>query len=206
MIDDLQWNELKRQVEELMDWKTHHQGIDIGVSSVAFPHPAQPYVPTASSSWVDLTDGGTTTLHSHTGAAMKKITGSGYQVMPAAATGIDPAVSGGAAWSNGAWSEVVASTSEADYILGFTWMNPAATIEAEICLGIGAAGAETEIAYWPIQGNANTIEALNPVMIPFPIPIATTTRVAVRVRCSSTVVVPSDIRFIYCKQSDLVDL
>lgn len=140
-----------------------------------------------------------------------KVQGSGYQVMPTAAVGINP-VNSGVSWTNGAWSQVIASTSEADYIIGFTWepsTHGTAAWSAEVAIGTGGAGSETEVSYWPVVWNgiaADTAVALaqTPVLLPFPILVATATRVATRVRSSSTTLQPRNIRLIYAAQADLV--
>lgn len=151
------------------------------------------------------------------GSGMNKLTGSGSLVMPAAATGIDPANSG-VAWSNGAWSQVVASTSEADSIIGiiYGWDSQANSdnTEAEIEIGTGGAGSEVAVGYIPATkqailaggaggSNANSGDQ-RPVFFPAPIEIPASTRVAVRVRSSSTTREPANIRLIYAKASELV--
>lgn len=151
------------------------------------------------------------------GSGMNKLTGSGSLVMPAAATGIDPANSG-VAWSNGAWSQVVASTSEADSIIGiiYGWDSQAdsGNTEAEIEIGTGGAGSEVAVGYIPATkqeilaggaggSNANSGDQ-RPVFFPAPIEIPASTRVAVRVRSSSTTREPANIRLIYAKASELV--
>lgn len=149
---------------------------------------------------------------------MNKVTGSGYQVMPAAATGIDPANSG-SAWTSGAWSQLLASTSEADSIIGiiYGWddMVNNTLVEAEIEIGTGAAASEVAVGMVPaykqqaiadLTGGVNTDNSLDqrPVFLPAPIEIAASTRVAVRVRSSSTTLEPANIRLIYAKASELV--
>ena len=153
------------------------------------------------------------------GAGMNKVTGSGYLVMPSAATGIDPANSG-SAWTDGAWSQVVASTAEDDSIIGIihSWddMVNAANVESEIDIGTGGAGSEVAVATVPammqqhvgsggfsstnVQGNGDLVTKF----FPAPIEIASGTRVAVRVRSSSTTKEPANIRLVYVKKAELV--
>lgn len=152
------------------------------------------------------------------GAGMNKVTGSGYLVMPAAATGISPA-NAGVAWNNGAWSQVVASTSEDDSIVGiiYGWDSLLGTtrVEAEIDIGTGGAGSETAVSTIPAirqQSVSGGLSASNVtgasdermVMFPAPIEVASGTRVAVRVRSGDTGLEPSNIRLIYAKKAELV--
>lgn len=149
---------------------------------------------------------------------MNKVTGSGYLVMPAAATGIDPA-NAGTAWNNGAWSEVVSSTSEARSVIGiiYGWdaQDNNTLVAAEIDIGTGGSGSETAVTTVPAhkQRSVNgpyggaVIDGSDdhrPVFFPASIEIASGTRVAVRVRSSDTGREPADIRLIYVKGTELV--
>jgi len=164
----------------------------------------------ASSRWRALSSPG--------GAGMNKVTGSGYLVMPAAATGIDPA-NAGTAWNNGAWSEVVSSTSEARSVIGiiYGWdaQDNNTLVAAEIDIGTGGSGSETAVTTVPAHkqrsvnglGGAAVIDGSDdhrPVFFPASIEIASGTRVAVRVRSSDTGREPADIRLIYVKGTELV--
>lgn len=152
----------------------------------------------ASARWRLLTPGG---------AGMNKVTGSGYLVMPAAAAGIDPANSG-VAWTSGAWSQVLASTSEDDSIIGYlAGSGTAAFWEGEIDIGTGGAGSEVVVATIPVEFAWTTnvgYSVVLPAFLPSPIEIPSGTRVAVRVRSSSTTGRPADIKLIYVKKAELV--
>lgn len=152
----------------------------------------------ASSRWRLLTPGG---------AGMNKVTGSGYLVMPAAAGGIDPANSG-VAWTSGAWSQVVASTSEDDSIIGYMAATALGIFwEGEIDIGTGGAGSEVVVATIPVENLYTSNVGYNtvlPAFLPAPIEIPTGTRVAVRVRSSSTTGRPADIKLVYVKKTELV--
>lgn len=149
------------------------------------------------------------------GAGMNKVTGSGYLVMPSAATGIDPANSG-SAWTNGAWSQLLASTAEADSIIGIiaSWntLETSTFAEADVDIGTGGAGSETVVSTvplirHPIESGVGTMSpaiAINFIMLPAPIEVATSTRIAVRVRSSVTTGEPANIRLIYAKAAELV--
>lgn len=144
------------------------------------------------------------TVQITTGGGGMKVSGSGYQVMPSAAAGIDPAVHA-TAWTSGTYSEVLASTSEADYILGVTYNPVNGSTEGEIDIATGGAGAETVVSTISgAQGGAFNAVA---VMLPYPIAVATSTRVAVRQRSSANASSHfQNVKLIYCKQSDLVSL
>ena len=149
-------------------------------------------------------------------SGMNKVTGSGYLVHPAAASGIDPANSG-VAWTNGAWSEVVASTAQAQSIVGmmFGWDSLLSNtlVEAEIDIGTGAAASEVAVATIPAlrqpdrSGGGtepNGAAEILPFFFPAPIEVASGVRVSVRLRSSSTTLEPDNIRLIYAKASELV--
>lgn len=150
------------------------------------------------------------TVNSNTGSlkGQRKLQGSGALVMPAAAAGINPANSGGA-WTSGAYSQVLASTSEADWITGAVFTCDAASsglVELEVDIATGGAGSETVIstvAAVHFDGNSGAAPMFL-VPLPAPVAVATSTRVAVRMRSSSTTRVVKGLKLLYCKQSDLV--
>ena len=142
------------------------------------------------------------------GGAMK-VSGSGYLVYPSAAAGIDPANSG-SAWTSGSYSEVVASTAQANYIVGMAFTvqaTNAGVIEGEIDIATGGAGAETVVSTypWAVDMVDSSGFGFN-VTFPHAIAIATTTRIAVRQRSSSTTIEAHNVKLIYVKQSELVAL
>ncbi len=138
------------------------------------------------------------------GGAMK-VQNDGYEVYPAAAAGVDPASSGGT-WTNGAWSQVVASTGSAIYVVGFTVGGAAnAAGEFEMDIGTGAAAAEAvkaTTASW--MDSAILMDFVT--MLPYPIAVASGTRIAVRQRSSSTVARVVNVKLIYVEQANLVSL
>lgn len=118
-----------------------------------------------------------------------------YKVVPAAAAGISRASSGGAAWSNSAYTQVVAaSVITSDFwICGgiFVPHTPVAaadiTYETEIDLAVGGAGAEVVIATFPMAMRVDTL--VGPVVtayVPLPNPkfVVANSRLAVRIRQS----------------------
>lgn len=115
-----------------------------------------------------------------------------YKVAPDGAAGISRATSGGA-WTNSAWTEVIAASSITStfYVTGVTWMwwTPLAatdtTYEIELAFGTGAGGSETEVLVVPASVRSDTAVGMMPsnfVPIVEPKEIAANARVAVRVR------------------------
>lgn len=138
------------------------------------------------------------------------VSNEGYEIYPAAASGIDPA-NNGSAWASGAWSEVVASTAQADYIVGLLWDADGDAFEGEIDIGTGGAGSEAVKSTIPCISTADGSAGAGgrgrgPFFLPFPIAVPTSTRIAVRVRSSSTSIGPRNIRLIYVRQASLVSL
>lgn len=143
----------------------------------------------------------------------KKVQGTGYQVYPNQATGIDPATS--SSFGAGSYSEVVpVSTLAAIYVLGF-----AATIEQvttnnspefEIDIATGAAASEVVIARLPFAGISGlagqNYAPSNMYILPFPLAVAANARIAVRARRSSTGGNVANFKLLYVLQSDLVAL
>jgi hypothetical protein len=129
-----------------------------------------------------------------------KIQGSGYLLIPAAA-GPVAVTSGAGTWTNGAYTQLLASTSEADYLLGILVYTISAN-DFELDIATGGAGSETVVSTVPGYETSNA-GYLQPVYFPYPIAVATTTRIAARARHNTA---SSDVRvkLIYCKQADLV--
>lgn len=149
---------------------------------------------------------------SHPGGRMK-VQNAGYQVYPSATSGVDPASSGGS-WTNGAWSQVVASTGEIDLIVGFTyqWLagptsGGVTTYEAEIDIGTGGAGSETVVSTMPVEVAAGA-DGAGTVYFPDVIEVAAGTRIAVRVRNDNATWdwVPGNVKLIYVQKTNLVAL
>lgn len=139
------------------------------------------------------------------GGSRFRVGGSGYQVYPSAAAGVSPS-NAGVAWANGTWSQVVASTAANIFIVGVSFGAEASSFEAEIDIGVGAAGAEVSKVTIPhtqraVSSAGFTVSQV--VMLPDPIAVASGTRIAARVRSSSTSNEPELIKVIYVNQSDM---
>lgn len=132
-----------------------------------------------------------------------------YKAYPAAAAGISRASSGGAAWSNSAYTELVpASTiTSTFYIAGLTLMysnNASVDVshEVEIDIATGTGGAEVVIITVPFVFRIDSAVGHHPVIfIPFAEPreVAANTRLSVRVRQSlaTTSVTYNGIKILY---------
>ncbi|MGE4132336.1 MAG: hypothetical protein AB7F86_11910 [Bdellovibrionales bacterium] len=117
------------------------------------------------------------------------------KVMPSASAGTSVTPSG-TAWVSGAWAQVTASTANA-IVLGGISVQPPAAAEYEIDVGTGAAGFETVVAtFRDITGNANGgpyYKVLKPPLDN----IASGTRVALRIRASTTTTTAHPVKLIY---------
>lgn len=138
-----------------------------------------------------------------------KVSGSGYLVYPSAASGVDPA-NAGSAWNNGSYSEVVASTAQANYVFGLAFSVQATNtgvIEGEIDIATGAGGGEVVVSTVPYAVDLAISDGFGHiVLLPYPIAVATSTRIAVRQRASSTSIEAQNVKLMYVKQSELVAL
>lgn len=143
---------------------------------------------------------------------LKKVSGSGYLCYPSATVGVDPSLSSGA-WANNSWAEVVASTGAALYVVGikFHTESPGSSVfvsEWEMDIGTGGAGAETVVSKVPghVISYTSDRDKGGCYWLPYPIAVATSTRIAVRTRLYYSGYGPADVKLIYINQSDLVAL
>lgn len=131
----------------------------------------------------------------------KKVQGSGYLAMPANA-GVVVLSAGGSAWTKGSYSQITASTSEADYLVGIV-LSGANSADFEVDIATGGAGSEAVIStiaftkYTNVQGHV--------VSLPYPIAVGSGVRIAGRCSCSSAGL-SIYVKLLYIKQSDLVAL
>lgn len=132
---------------------------------------------------------------------MLKVSGAGYEVTPSAAAGIDLA-NAGVAWNNGAYSEMEDSTPAAVYLIGFTY-NASANQEFEVDIATGAAASETVVSTIALSPGAAVGET---AVFSAVIAVATTTRIAARMRSGSTTATIDNLKLIFVRQSNLVAL
>lgn len=118
-----------------------------------------------------------------------------YKCHPTAAAGISRASSGSTAWSNSAYTELVAvnTITSTYYIAGFTWCwhTPIAgadtTYEIEFDIATGAAASEVVIITIPSSFRADTAVGYVPsnfIAFAEPKQVAANTRLSIRVRQS----------------------
>ena len=145
-----------------------------------------------------------------------KVQNEGYEVHPVAAGGINPA-NAGSSWSNGAWSQVVASIAQDQYIVGLTWTpedNDGGAFEWELDIGVGGSGAEvvrsTISGAISKTGQDHSVGSRagggETIFLPSPLLVASGSRIAVRCRSSSTTREPASVKLIYVRQANLVPL
>lgn len=132
-----------------------------------------------------------------------------YKAHPAAAAGISRASSAGAAWSNSAYTELVAASAITAVFniaaLCLMWGNNAAvdvTHEVELDIATGAAASEVVIVTIPFVLRIDSAGGHQPspwYVLPEPRQIAANTRLSVRVRQSlaTTVITYNGIKIMY---------
>jgi hypothetical protein len=92
------------------------------------------------------------------------------------------------AWAWSAYVQVVAAATLPDpcWLVGFTYANGAVEdIDADIAIATGDAAAEADIAIIPIRSLLETsvgAGVVTPIILPYPVKIAGSPRVAVRIR------------------------
>jgi len=101
-----------------------------------------------------------------------------YDVLPDGAAAITLTAKA-AAWTYGAWVQIVASVGAADvWLVGVAMASPSNTVaDYDVDIGAGAAAAEVHLAEVPHWGGM--------IFLPFPVLVAATTRLAGRTRSSS---------------------
>lgn len=117
-----------------------------------------------------------------------KTSGVGYFLIPAGpGAGVTLTV-GGSAWTYGAWTQLIASTAAALYIIGIL-IDPATvgtSSQHQVQIGIGAANSETgvsEVKHYVGSG----VGSVGMVPFPIPIPVAASIRISARVAGEGTV-------------------
>jgi hypothetical protein len=121
-------------------------------------------------------------------------------VAPSAAAGVSVTPSG-TAWANSGWVQVIASTADA-IVLGGITVNPAAAVEYEIDVGVGAAGSEVVVT--TIRGRSTTAGAPQTIILqPLLDNIPAGSRVSVRLRKSGTNTTAWTVKLIYYNKTGL---
>lgn len=127
-----------------------------------------------------------------------KASGSGYQVVPSAASGVT--VTPGNSWANGSYAEITSGLGSAISLIVVFVESSSSNDQFEIDIATGGAGAETVIATLP--GDSVSGGFPQWMLMPFPIDIAASTRIAARARRSGTAVTLT-VKLVYVEQSDL---
>lgn len=133
----------------------------------------------------------------------KKTSGGGYFLIPAGPSD-GTSISSGAADTYGSWVQMIASTGAAILIVGIAIKASNTTVYQQLELATGAGTSESsigEIKFGGIStGGADQVE-----MFPFPIPVAASTRIAMR-SADDAGVVNQDYALLCINESDLADI
>jgi hypothetical protein len=140
-------------------------------------------------------------------ASAKKVQNDGYKLFSA---GGGVGISGGIG-AYGTYVQITASTSEADYIIGISGRLNAQTsaMTFSIVIATGAGGAEVVKTTIPMIWAWTSDVGLSPgfvVLLPFPIAVASGTRIAVACKSSPDNQSLAVVDLLYIKQADLVAL
>ena len=164
------------------------------------------FITDAHVSWIDLTDAGVTTLHSHAGVELKT-SGGGYYLIPAGPAAGTAAVDSATDNTYGSWVEMRAAAGNALFIVGVTVRantSPGTTGDyVQLDIGTGAAASETSVSELYF---ADIINGGQHIELPFPIPVAASTRIVVRVADSETVANTYEVTLQVIDQADLVSI
>ena len=113
-------------------------------------------------------------------AGMLKTSGTGFFTIPTGPS-VGTGVTSGAANTYGSYTQLIPSTSAALYVVGICIRNASSVQYAQIMLGTGGAGSETAVGEWKLFPTDATATAWGDVItLPFPIPVATATRIAAK--------------------------
>ena len=141
---------------------------------------------------------------------MKKTASGGYFLIPAGPANSTTVASSASANTYGSYVEMIASTAAAIYIVGVL-IHSVATLTfalnyCQIQIGTGAA-PETSVGEWKHGTEATgAVATLLPTVFPFPIPVATSTRIACQVADGDATARNWEVTLICINQADLVDM
>lgn len=100
-------------------------------------------------------------------------------------------------WTFGAWVQMHAGLAQAIYVFGLI-ARPYLSFPAQIQLGVGAAGSEV-----PLLNVLVGLDKHFSYVLPFPVPVAALTRVAVRAADELASPEAVDMKLLYVNQADL---
>ena len=134
-----------------------------------------------------------------------KTSGGGYYTLPAMPSAGITVTSSASANTYGSWVEFRSASGNALYIVGIS-VFPHSNISnyLAIDIGTGAAASETSISEIPLLGSDET--PFNYQALPFPIPVASSTRIAVRVADEGAFARASVLVLHVIDQADLVSI
>jgi len=115
--------------------------------------------------------------------------------VPAAATGVT-LTPNASAWTNSSWVEVTAGLASPIHVVGVV-MKAAWAVDYELDIGTGGAGSETVITTLRDTFFIASAGRQNWHLLPGPFPLATSTRIAVRLRKAGTSVTTAPVTLLY---------
>ena len=139
----------------------------------------------------------------------KRTTGGGYFIIPAGPAPSTAVAQSVSANTYGSWVEMIASTSAALFIVGvqFEPADAAAPTYYQVDIGTGAGAAETsvgEVKFGSKISGAGYTQDMT--ILPYPIPVAISTRIACRTASSNASADPHRVALLCINQSDLVNM
>ena len=142
---------------------------------------------------------------------MIKSSNNGLFTIPAAPSGGTAVAQSGSADTYGSYVQLTASTGEADYIVGIRFEATTTQVPTylSVQIGTGAGGSETNVGQAncgiEFTAGAASTQIGGYYALPYPIPVATTTRIAVKTASSAASAISWNITLSCHKQADLVD-
>lgn len=136
-----------------------------------------------------------------------KTASGGYFLIPAGPSVGTNVVGPASANTYGNWVELVASAPADLFILGlgFAWANQSNNYY-QIDIGVGASGSESSVGELRVGSIPGSTSSHPPVILPFPIPVASGSRIALRIAYSGTLATTVPITLLCINQADLVAL
>ena len=142
------------------------------------------------------------------GGGMLKTASGGYFLIPAGPTIGTTVSSSASADTYGSWTEMTASAAADLFIVGVTIavLDSAGEEYVQVDIGTGAAAAESSIGEWKLGYTANADIGTLTATLPFPVPVASGTRVSCRTADDVTSSLGHRVTLHCINQADLADI
>lgn len=136
-----------------------------------------------------------------------KTSGGGYYLIPAGPAVGTNVVGPASAGTYGNWTQMLASAAADLFITGLSFEYPNQNNNYyQWDIGVGGAGSETSVGEVKIGSIPSSSNPHPPVILPFPIPVASGSRIAVRVAYSGTIATTVPVSLLCINQADLVSI